>query len=162
VTVFQPTIEELEEIYEIREALEPLATNLAAKRLAVEELDELEAIVEAMRTADPVDYVVLNQEFHRRIYVASGRPRLTEIISTLREASTSYTGMTVRQYSTEYREHVQEEHEAILEALRKGAGSKAATLIRKHLSNNQRHVASLVGDEAALSNPADLGPAKPG
>lgn len=147
VTVFHPTVEELEEIYEIREALEPLATSLAASRLTSEEVAEIEKIVAKMKTADPVEYVALNQEFHSRIYAASGRPRLTEIINTLRESSTSYTGMTVRRYSQQYRDQVQAEHEAILAALRKGSSRKAATLVRTHLANNERHVAAIVKHE---------------
>ena len=48
-TVFQPSLDELIEIYEIRGALEPLATELAAARATDEELAELEAIHLKMR-----------------------------------------------------------------------------------------------------------------
>jgi DNA-binding GntR family transcriptional regulator len=51
VVVFVPSVEELEEIYEIRGVLEPLATRLAAGKLREAELAALDRIVAEMRTA---------------------------------------------------------------------------------------------------------------
>jgi DNA-binding GntR family transcriptional regulator len=144
VVVFLPSLEELTEIYEIREVLEPLATSLAAPQLSVEDLEALEALVREMRTAAPAEYVALNGEFHGRIYAASGRRRLVDIISTLRETSASYTKLTARHFDQGYHDQVQAEHEAILDALRRRAAVEASKLIRKHLRHNADHVAALV------------------
>src|SRR5882724_366701 len=72
VVVFEPSLDELTETYEIRQVLEPLATGLAAPRLTDAELEVLEALLGQMRSASPPQYANLNREFHRRIYVASG------------------------------------------------------------------------------------------
>src|SRR3954464_9921262 len=53
VVVFEPSLEELTETYEIREALEALATELAAKRLTEDDLEALDTLVEQMRSAKP-------------------------------------------------------------------------------------------------------------
>jgi DNA-binding GntR family transcriptional regulator len=144
VVVFSPSLEELTEIYQIREELEPLATRLASGALTDEDINAISEIVAAMRTAPPDEYVLLNQQFHGLIYAAAGKPRLQDIIANLRETSASYTKMTARHFDQQYHDQVQAEHEAILDALKRRQGQEAAKLIRKHLHNNERHVAALV------------------
>jgi DNA-binding GntR family transcriptional regulator len=144
VVVFEPSLEELTETYEIREVLEALATELAAKRLKDDDLEALDAIVEQMRSAKPARYVELNSDFHRRIYDAADRPRLLEMIEQLRDIASSYIELTVREYDPDYRDQVQREHEAIRDALRKRDAKRAGRLVRDHLRHNARQVATLV------------------
>jgi DNA-binding GntR family transcriptional regulator len=144
VVVFVPSVEELAEIYEIRAVLEPLATEIAAKKLTEDDLAALDRIVEEMRDAEPRRYLELNRELHGRIYAAAGRPRLIEMIAGLREAAANYISMNVTQYDERYREQVQAEHEGIVEALRHGTPKQAARAIRDHLQHNARHVAALI------------------
>jgi DNA-binding GntR family transcriptional regulator len=144
VVVFVPSVEELEEIYEIRGVLEPLATRLAADKLREAELDRLDRIVAEMSTADPRRYVELNRELHGRVYAAAGRPRLSEMIDGLREAAASYISINVTRYDEQYRRQVQEEHEGIVAALRSGAPADAARAVREHLAHNWPHVAGLI------------------
>jgi DNA-binding GntR family transcriptional regulator len=144
VVVFEPSLEELTETYEIREVLEALATELAAKRLKDDDLEALDAIVEQMRSAKPARYVELNRDFHRRIYDGADRPRLLEMIEQLRDIASSYIGLTVREYDPDYRDQVQREHEAIRDALRKRDAKRAGRLVRDHLRHNARQVATLV------------------
>lgn len=146
VVVFQPSLDELNEIYEIRAVLEPLAAELAARKLTDKDLAELDRLVTEMRSATPEAYPLLNRDFHAIIYAAAGRPRLLDTISTLREASASYLTLTVRHYDVGYRDQVQAEHEQILDALQVRAGKRAAKAIREHLQHNQQHVAKLVAD----------------
>ena len=146
VVVFAPSTAELLEIYEMREALEPLATKIAAKNIGEAELDELDEIVKSMRTATPEEYAALNRRLHARIYEAADRPRLLDIIETLREAAASYLSLTVRQYDASYRKQVQREHEEIVRQLRSGTPAKAAKAIREHLEHNAAHVRTLIDE----------------
>jgi DNA-binding GntR family transcriptional regulator len=146
VVVFEPSVDELNEIYEMRAVLEPLATEIAAPVLSAAGLAALGELVAEMRTASPERYAVLNHEFHTQIYSAAQRPRLVDIISTLREASASYLRLTVRFPDEVYRGRVQDEHEAILDALRARAAKRAGKLCGAHLKHNQKHVAQLVRD----------------
>src|SRR6476661_7956370 len=68
VVVFMPSIDELTELYEIRTAIEPLATEIATKQLSEDDLAALGRIVDQMRNARPARYLELNAEFHARIY----------------------------------------------------------------------------------------------
>src|ERR1700752_5368887 len=70
VVVFMPSIEELNELYEIRAALEPLAAEIAARQLTEDDLAALERIVTEMRNARPKRFLELNDELHSRIYAA--------------------------------------------------------------------------------------------
>ena len=144
VVVFAPSAAELREVYEIRSALEPLATELAATQLTDEEMDAIERIVTQMRGAKAKRYFELNRELHNRIYAGARRPRLREIIDGLREPSATYIGMNFTQYDQEYRDQVQAEHEAIVDALRARAAKRAARAMRDHLDNSARHVAGLL------------------
>jgi DNA-binding GntR family transcriptional regulator len=144
VVVFRPTVDELNELYEIRVALEPLATELACKQLSDADLAGLERIIAQMREAKPRRFLELNAEFHARIYAAANRPRLIEIIDGVRDPASSYTGLNVDLYDAKYRDAVLAEHGAIVAALRSGAPKRAARAMREHLEHSARHVAGLI------------------
>jgi DNA-binding GntR family transcriptional regulator len=149
VIVFVPSHEDLQENYEIRLALEPLATELAAKSIAPEELAALDALCAEMRKAVRTDLAryakELNPEFHRTIYAAARRPRLAELIEQLREAAAAYMQVLVaHSQPVEYIRKAQQEHEEIVEALRAGSAKRAARTMAQHLQHNhERIMASL-------------------
>jgi DNA-binding GntR family transcriptional regulator len=144
VVVFEPSLVELTETFEIRQALEPMATAMAAEQLTKDDLTALQRIVAEMRTAKPRRYFELNRTFHRKIYAAAGRDRLYEIIEQLREVAASYIAMSVRQYDPSYRDQVHAEHEALLNALVERDGARAGSVVREHLRHNSEHIATLV------------------
>jgi DNA-binding GntR family transcriptional regulator len=144
VVVFAPSPDELREVYEIRSALEPLATELAATQLTEDEITEIDRIVTQMKGAKPKRYFELNRELHSRIYAGARRPRLREIIDGLREPSASYIGVNFTQYEQDYRDQVQAEHEAIVDALRARAPKRAARAMRDHLEHSARHIEGLI------------------
>jgi DNA-binding GntR family transcriptional regulator len=140
VVVFTPTTSDVRENYEIRTALEPLATELAAKSISAEELQQLQDVVEQMRHKSGLDYQPLNREFHRIIYAAAGRPRLLALIESLRDAFEAYIAYdaTVRP-DPDYMTAAHAEHEAIAEALAARAPARARKLMLEHLSRNAEH-----------------------
>jgi DNA-binding GntR family transcriptional regulator len=144
VVVFMPSVEELSELYEIRAQLEPLATEIAAKKLSEDDLAALARIVTEMRAAKPKRFVELNDEFHTRIYAAADRPRLHEIIDGLREPAANYISMNVDLYDRRYRDEVQAEHEAVVDALQSRAAKRAARVMREHLEHSGKHIVSLI------------------
>lgn len=144
VVVFMPSVEELNELYEIRAVLEPLATEIANKKLSEEDLAALERMVNQMGTASPKRFVELNDEFHTRIYAAANRPRLRETIDGLREPAANYISMNIDLYEQMYRDEVQAEHEAIVQALRSRAPKRAARVMREHLEHSGKHIVSLI------------------
>jgi DNA-binding GntR family transcriptional regulator len=150
VVVFVPSPHDLQENYEMRIALEPLATELAAKSITPEELAQLDALLAEMREAVRSDVPrygkELNPSFHRTIYAAARRPRLAETIEQLREAAAAYLQVLVaHELPREYLRQAQREHEEIVDALQAGASKRAAKIMTQHLQHNaDRIMASLV------------------
>lgn len=146
VVVFTPTTSDVTENYEIRMALEPLAAELAAKSISDADLQRLDEVVKQMRrTSAPLEYQPLNREFHRIIYAAAGRPRLFELIESLRDAFEAYIGYdATARPDQEYYETAHREHEAIAAALKARAAKRARKLMLEHLSHNAAHIAASV------------------
>ena len=89
--VFVPTVEDLREHYEIRAALEALAASCTAERFEERWAAPLEPCSTRCRPAPAaVRYLELNQRFHTELYEHCGRPRLVEMIASLRDASSAY------------------------------------------------------------------------
>jgi DNA-binding GntR family transcriptional regulator len=155
VVVFEPSIDELHELYEIRIVLEPLATEIAAKQISDDEIAALERIVMQMRKAKPARFAELNDEFHGRLYAATNRKRLLEIIDKLRETAANYVGMSVIQYQPDYRKDVEREHEEIVAALKARAPRRAAKATREHLEHSARHAAKLIAERVTPDSVPD-------
>jgi DNA-binding GntR family transcriptional regulator len=136
VVVFQPTVADLVENYEIRVALESLATEKAVPNLTGEDLAALRSLLDKMRVSsfeDPPHYYELNTAFHSRIYQAARRPSLLSLISNLRSAAAAYQILFARfQRDASETEHEHEEIFAACEARRPAAAAKA---MRKHLQH---------------------------
>jgi DNA-binding GntR family transcriptional regulator len=135
--VFLPSVKDVREYYEIREALESLAIALALPNLDDDTLDELQALVTRMRLEEEESvWAEMNERFHRTIYEASNRPRLTSMIATLRDASKAYIHMYVARQNPATRSN--DDHQEILEACRDRDAERA----RASVSHHMRHTAS--------------------
>jgi DNA-binding GntR family transcriptional regulator len=148
VVVFTPTASDVRENYDIRLALEPLATELAAKSITDEDLRRLDDLVGQMRRSKPgLEYQPLNREFHRTIYAAARRPRLLELIESLRDAFEAYIGYDATMTpDPTYFAAAHEEHMAIAEALAARAPKRARKLMTEHLSHNLQHFTETFGN----------------
>lgn len=148
VIVFQPTIADLEETYEIRMPLEALATEKGVENLTDEDIDELRMLLADMRAVvdDPGAYAPLNARFHAVIYQAAGRPKLARLIADLREESAAY----LRLYATisPRARDTQEDHALILAACEARAPRPAARAMIKHLQHTVEHVSGGLTEQA--------------
>lgn len=133
--VHAPEPHEVEDVYLVRGPLEALAARLAARRITEDEVARLTLVLESMREAigeERTDLIVnANGAFHAEIYRAAGSPTLSRLLNDLRDF--------VRRFSSEafaspQRAHtVLEEHEAVLEALRRGDEDAAAAAAAAHI-----------------------------
>jgi DNA-binding GntR family transcriptional regulator len=158
VVVFSPSPADVHENYEIRMALESLAAERAARRISDEALDELDVLLERLRTegrADPVlQSTVLNPRLHAIIAQASGRPRLVSLIEQLRGAAVAYQLVLVgRDFAADgkYVDEVQAEHEEIVAALKAGAPKRAAKAVRAHIEHSLAQVIAAMPDATAAA-----------
>jgi DNA-binding GntR family transcriptional regulator len=139
VTALSPA--EVEEIYEIRAALEGVAARHASQTLTADDLARLRKVLAAMRNEKQIDtWVALNAEFHNAINQASMRPRLLELIQRFREQSQPYIRLYVQRLHKSAQ--ARKEHRAILEALADRDADRAEAAVRAHLVGTGRAVAA--------------------
>ena len=141
--VFQPRIEDLTENYEIRGALEGLALDKAIDRFTPAELIELQELIDEMRRTVGKDWVELNNQFHRRMYEASGLPRLVQMIAELREWASAYVHLRIADGDV-HRRRTNEEHQEILDACRAKDHDRARAAITKHVAAGIQHLSEII------------------
>lgn len=131
--VFRPTVEDMQEAFEIRIVLEQLAIEKATPNMQSADFEELESIIEAMRsTNDPAQWRQLNTRFHLRIYESSRCPRLVGLIRNLTDATVGYSQMATLRAPRSW--WADTEHEQLLEALRASDVPRAQGIIKEHLN----------------------------
>jgi DNA-binding GntR family transcriptional regulator len=146
--VFHPSVDDVLEFYEIREALESLAVSHTIRSLKPDTASELKALIDRMRsTEDPRAWLKLNDEFHLRLYGEAGRPRLSALIDSLRDASAPYIYMFVA--SRPVSERANEEHQAVLDACIRGDAKAARRAIHEHLRHASRDLAAFLSEDGA-------------
>jgi DNA-binding GntR family transcriptional regulator len=132
--------QEFMDAYQVRAALESLATRVAVPKLTDEDRAELHRMAEDMRgcvkTDDASAFFEINRRFHDKLVAASGNRRLLELHQQL-------LGQMGRllQKSAELRGGLGESaaaHEAILEAVDAGDANRAAELMAEHIEVPQR------------------------
>ena len=120
------------ESYLIRAALESLAAAMAAERIEVEELTELEALLERMEGErdDFQAYADLSRTFHLRIYDAARAPLLRSLINRLSEP---VSGASDLEDLGESIDESISDHQVIFDALKSGDATAARDITRRHV-----------------------------
>lgn len=134
-TVIGINMDDLVDIYNIRERLEGLASALAAKRATPEEIKRLTDVVELadfyISKNDTEHIKELDTVFHSIIYSASGSRFLSGTLSELHRKIKSYRK---RSLAVPGRlEKTAEEHREILEAIKRGDAEEADRLTSDHI-----------------------------
>ena len=124
------------EIEEVRAALEGLLARRAATRVKPADLAELDALMAEMRDrvghGDALGYSELNARFHQRIWDAAEHRTAMRIVGGLKSQSIRFQFQTaLRPGRAERSLH---EHEAIVDALRRGDAEGAERAMRSHLA----------------------------
>jgi DNA-binding GntR family transcriptional regulator len=124
--------DEMEEIRLIREQLDPLAIELAVKRVDDQALAEAGRLCDRMaEVGDLVDWVELNRRFHFLFHEATGAPRLATILKGLEEAAAVYVAQAQRSHP-EIRRRANEAHRAFVDACRERDVERARKSLAGH------------------------------
>lgn len=147
-TVSQLNVAAIDDMFQVMEALEALAGELACERASDAQIAAIRALHERMREhharQELSDYFRLNQRIHESIVASAGNPVLSGL----------YRGLSVRIRRVRYMANLSParwdqavaEHQAILEALIARDGARLGRLLREHL----RHKVDVV--KAVLLN----------
>ena len=144
--VARMTLKDMEDVLEIREALDELAVQLACKKISSEQLEQLRKVKEDFelntRSNDVKKIAESDVKFHDIIYEATDNPKLVSMLSNLREQ--------VYRYRVEYLKDTNSypililEHEAILEGLQSRDCQKAAKAMQEHVENQAAAVKAVI------------------
>ena len=144
--VSEIAVEDLQDTYEVRLALEPLAVQRAAARFSRADAEvarsHLDAFVQAHERGDAREARAAHAAFHFALYSASGSDWLVRLIRPAWENCERY-----RSLSLESRIWVdrQREHERLLAACAEHEPNEAAAELRRHLTVTANLIARQMG-----------------
>lgn len=134
------SIKDINEVFEIRTALDVLAAGLAAERITEEELEQMERLMveigEHIDKGDMDAIITLDSEFHDILYKASRNDRLVGIINNLREQFTRFRSISIA-YPGRLKNTL-EEHRQLVEAIAQRNSDTAQQLAREHMENAEQ------------------------
>jgi DNA-binding GntR family transcriptional regulator len=144
--VAKMTLKDMEDVLEIREALDELAVRIACDKISQEQLASLidvkELFVSSTRTGDVKMIAEADVRFHDVIYEATGNPKLVTLLNNLREQ--------VYRYRVEYIKNPANyptliaEHEAIVEGLKNRDKTAATLAMHAHVENQAAAVKAVI------------------
>ncbi|MBS1906178.1 MAG: GntR family transcriptional regulator [Actinobacteria bacterium] len=123
---------DLEEIYDLRLALEPLIARAVVAEARPRDLAALEKLEASMSAASSTDaWMRANFEFHRHMYAMMGRPRTETILDGLLSAVQPYSQENIEQLGG--RQTADEEHRLMIASIRSDDHDELARLLTEHL-----------------------------
>ncbi len=135
IVVRQLARADVEELFDVREALEGLAAGLAAERAGKPELRALERLLaeaaRATESGDPAQITKLNTRFHDEIVAISGNGLLWEILKPLEGRLRWLTSQN------EHWGELLDEHRGLYEAIASGDADSARAHAVEHVRVNR-------------------------
>ena len=152
-TVAHRTYQDVEDVYEIRAALEVLTAGRAAQVIDDAAIAHLNAVlIEANAALNDGDTEALRQanlRFHRALFTAAKSETFADLSEQLIAQSLLYVPLGPQHVMKNYRDHV-----AIVAALRKRDREAVKTIMERHMAENARllrkhHRETLTAEAAA-------------
>jgi DNA-binding GntR family transcriptional regulator len=142
------SVQEITDLYELREQMERGVARLAAERATDEDLDRLEAFLDhtgdsSGKTASAV--LDLDEQFHEQLAAMTGNGEIMHSLKNVNDRIrfVRWVNMDGR------RDHTQGEHRAILAALRQRDAAGVEALIAGHIMMRQDQIVQSVRDAFA-------------
>jgi DNA-binding GntR family transcriptional regulator len=144
------SLDDLAELYELRGAIEPLASALAVPKMTAGDLLKMRGLLRTMiETNEPIEWLAANDGFHACLFENSGRPRMIALLRQAREQTRRYTGIRM----VEGRADLDLEHHLILAATERRDTQAVEALVRAHLISAftalKRELADLFEDSSS-------------
>jgi DNA-binding GntR family transcriptional regulator len=134
-----PDITKLREIFQMREALEGMATRLATARMSQAELGRFQQRFEASYRARNVEqFSAAGREFHAAIIGQCDNARLADYLLTIRSQIRNAFSMGIRLHGRidrSYREYL-----AIIGAMKRGDAKRAEAAMRQHIVSVRKNL----------------------
>ena len=140
--VAKMTLKDMEDVLEIREALDELAVKIACDKISEKELQKLLEVKDqfenSTKTGDVKMIAEMDVKFHDVIFESTGNPKLVTLLNNLREQMYRYRFVYLKDISQH--EKLVEEHREILECILQRDKKKASEAAKKHIDNQENSI----------------------
>jgi DNA-binding GntR family transcriptional regulator len=149
-TVHKVSLAELEEIYQLRRLLIPMAIRERVQTITDAELDEAGQIVRRMTLTSPdAEWVENNRRLHKLLDGTSSQPHLRAILQRLADISSLYVGLSVHTDPAR-RRRARDDHRALVNAYRARDAEQVIEIAISHINDTAAVAAqALQAQEAA-------------
>ena len=143
------TEKDMQDVLEIREALEELSVQVACDKITEEEIAKLQKNMKnfehSLKTGDLKKMAQADVEFHDVIYQATDNPKLINMLNNLREQMYRYRVEYLK--NPENHEQLLMEHEAIYKGIVEKDKAVVTEMIRKHIANQVAVVKHMIREQ---------------
>lgn len=147
--VARMTEKDMQDVLQIRDALDELAASIASEQITPEELEDLKCAMhefeESTKTGDIKRIAETDVKFHDIIYHATRNPKLENMLSNLREQMYRYRVEYLKDeknYPVLFREHSQ-----IVEGLCAKDKEKVTIAMHRHVENQAAAVKEMIREQ---------------
>ncbi len=125
------SLEEFQELHDVRVTLEPLLSRLALTAATRHHVLQMREKMRTMKAAeDGATWLEANDEFHAVLYRQAPRPWIVEIVDRARRLNSRYTRVLILDLDNRSGE---QEHVEILEAIEAQDGNELEKRLREHI-----------------------------
>ena len=143
------TEKDMQDVLEIREALEELSVQVACDKITEEEIAKLQKNMKnfehSLKSGDLKKMAQADVEFHDVIYQATDNPKLINMLNNLREQMYRYRVEYLK--NPQNHEQLLKEHEAIYKGIVEKDKDAVTNMIRKHISNQVDVVKNIIREQ---------------
>ncbi|MBS7702083.1 GntR family transcriptional regulator [Chelatococcus asaccharovorans] len=144
--VSELTSDEIDELFDLRAAIEPMLLKRSAPKLTPEDFARMRALLDEydreLEDANVRRWGELNANFHRLLYQHADRPRSMTLAFNLLQECDRHT--RVQLALTGARARAEEEHREILRLCEEGEFAAAAKLLKAHILNVSASLNALI------------------
>jgi DNA-binding GntR family transcriptional regulator len=136
------SLPECEEMYQIRERLEPLLLRYSIPSLADPEVDRLEHLADAMeRSTDVEHFLRLDREFHLSSYAGAETNVLGDMVLQLWNRTQHYRRAFTRVFRSEGDRSAHHDHHLLVHAIRREDLDEAERVLHDHIRRTRLQLA---------------------
>ena len=144
------SVDDVEEVYDIRKSLEIQALKTSASHLNIQGLIEIRAkMKEISRISDPKQHEEIDARIHNYFIRASGKRRLISILGQMFRLIQRFRELGFEDPSL--RESAAEAHLALIDAICLRDVDKAAGILADHIEGSKIHAVSLIVRKSGMT-----------
>ena len=149
--VAQITEKNMQDVLEVRKALEELSVQLACERITPEQVEEMKMAAEdfrkVLKSGDVTKIAEADVKFHDIIFAATNNQRLITLLNNLREQMYRFRVEYLKQ--KECYPQLLEEHDKLIALISGGNVEEACEIIGRHIDNQASTVSDVIRRDQA-------------